>query len=140
MIRLYRLLPLVVVLVIVALAVYLIMTFRYSSDKAKAVLIRVFFWIFTVLSAVFLLITLYALLERNEPVIELFGSCLALTVIGLVVTLICRAIFRRNHPYYGEEVSEATIINESLGGRFADAFKKAFGEALKDTFGPRRKK
>ena len=140
MIRLYRILPLLIVLAVVAVAVYLIMSFRYSSERAKAALIKVFFWLNAVLSVAFLLITAYALLERNAAVSELFGSCLAVTVIGLVVTLICRAVFRKNHPRYGEKVAQATIINESLGSRFAENLKRAVGEAVKDTINPKRKK
>lgn len=140
MIRLYRILPLLIVLAVIAVAVYLIMSFRYSSERAKATLIKVFFWLNAVLSIAFLLITAYALLERNAAVSELFGSCLAVTVIGLVVTLICRAVFKKNHPRYGEKVAQATIINESLGSRFAENLKKAVGEAVKDTINPKRKK
>ena len=134
MIRLYRILPLLVVMAVVAVVVYLIMSFRYSSDKAKAVLIRVFTWFCAVLSVVFAVITLYAVFEQNQPVIELAGSCLVVTLIGLVITRICNRVFRKNHPHYGEEVAQATIINESITSRFAEAFRRAFGEALRDTF------
>ena len=134
MIRLYRILPLLVLLAVVAIVVYLIMSFRYSSDKAKAVLIKVFTWLCAILSVAFALITVYAIFEQNVPVIELTGSCLAVTVIGLVITRICNWVFRKNHPHYGEEVAQATIINESITTKFAEAFKRAFGEALRDTF------
>ena len=134
MIRLYRILPLLVLLAVVAIVVYLIMSFRYSSDKAKAVLIKVFTWLCAILSVAFALITVYAIFEQNVPVIELTGSCLAVTVMGLVITRICNWVFRKNHPHYGEEVAQATIINESITTKFAEAFKRAFGEALRDTF------
>ena len=134
MIRLYRILPLLVLLAIVAAVVYVIMSFRYSSDRAKAALILVFTWLCGVLSIAFLLITLYALFEHNQPVIELFGSCLAVTAIGLVITRICNHVFRKNHPHYGEPVAKATIVNESLATRFAAAFRQALSQALKDTF------
>ena len=134
MIRLYRILPLLVLLVVVAVVVYLIMSFRYSSDKAKAVLIKVFTWLCAILSIAFALVTFYAVFEQNVPVIELTGSCLAVTVIGLVITRVCNWVFRKNHPHYGEQVAQATIINESITSRFAEAFKRAFGEALRDTF------
>ena len=134
MIRLYRILPLLVLLAVVALVVYLIMSFRYSSERAKATLIRVFTWLCAVLSIVLGIITLYALFEHNQPVIELFGSCLAITLIGLVVTRICNAVFRRNHPRYGEDVAKATIVNDSIASRFGSAFRKALGDALRETF------
>lgn len=140
MIRLYRILPLLIVLAVVAVAVYLIMSFRYSSDRAKATLIRVFFWLNAVLSVGFALITAYALLERNQAVTELFGSCLAVTLIGLAVTLVCRAVFRKNHPRYGEKVTQATIINDSLGSRFAENMKQAVKDAVKETVKPSGKR
>lgn len=134
MIRLYRILPLLAIMAVVAVVVYFIMSFRYSSDKAKAVLIKVFTWMCAILSVAFGVVTLYAVFEQNQPVIELAGSCLAVTLIGLAVTRICNRIFRKNHPHYGEEVAQATIINESIASRFGEAFRRAFGEALRDTF------
>ena len=140
MIRLYRIIPLLILLAVVAVLVYLIMSFRYSSDRAKAALIKVFTWLCGILSIFFTLVTVYALFEHNEPVIELAGSCLATTLVGLIITRICNHVFRKNHPHYGEQVAQATIINESISSRFAEAFKRAFGEAMKDTFDPRRKR
>ena len=134
MIRLYRILPLLVLLAVVAVVVYLIMSFRYSSERAKATLITVFTWLCGILSVFLAIVTLYALLEQNQPVIELVGSCLAVTLIGLIITRICNYVFKKNHPRYGEEVAQATIINESITSRFAEAFRRAFGEALRDTF------
>ena len=140
MIRLYRILPLLVLLAVVACIVYVIMSFRYSSERAKATLIKVFTLLTIALSVFFGIVTLYALFEHNQAVIELAGSCLATALVGLVVTRICNYVFKKNHPHYGEEVAQATIINESLSSRFAEAFKRAFGEAMKDTFDPRRTK
>ena len=140
MIRLYRILPLLVLLAVIAAVVYVIMSFRYSSDRAKATLITVFTWLTAALSVIFALGTIYALFEQNQTVIELAGSLLATTLIGLGITRLCNHIFKKNHPHYGEEVAQATILNESLSSRFAEAFKRAFGEAMKDTFDPRRKR
>ena len=134
MIRLYRILPLLVLLAVIAVVVYLIMSFRYSSDRAKAALITVFTWLCAVLSVFFAIVTVYALFEQNQPVIELTGSCLVVTLVGLAITRLCNWVFRRNHPHYGEQVAQATIINESITSRFAEAFRRAFGEAMRDTF------
>lgn len=139
MIRLYRILPLIIVLAVLALIIYVIMSFRYSSNKAKSIMIKVFFWLFVALSVIFLIITLYALLDQNVAVAELFGSCLAVTVVGLGITLICRAVFKKNHPYYGEKVTEATFVNESIMSKFGKAFSQALGQALKDVFNPKKK-
>ena len=140
MIRLYRIIPLLIVLAVIAAVVYVIMSFRYSSDRAKATLITVFTWLTAALSVVFALATLYAVFEQNNTVIELAGSFLATTLIGLGITRLCNYICKKNHPRYGEEVAQATIINESISNRFATAFKRAFGEAMKETFDPNRKR
>lgn len=140
MIRLYRILPLLILLAVVAAVVYVIMSFRYSSDRAKATLITVFTWLTIALSIVFAIATLYAVFEQNGTVIELAGSLLATTLIGLGITRLCNHIFKKNHPHYGEEVAQATIVNESLSSRFAEAFKRAFGQAVKETFDPKRKR
>ncbi|MBO4351869.1 MAG: guanylate cyclase [Eggerthellaceae bacterium] len=132
--RLSRIVPLLAVLAFIAAVVYIVMSFRYSSERAKATLIQVFTWLTAGLSVIFALITVYALFEQNVPVIELFASFLGTTLVGLGVTRICNAVFKRNHPHYGEEVAQATIINESIASRFAEAFKRALSEALKDTF------
>ena len=132
--RLSRIVPLLIVLAFIAAVVYIVMSFRYSSDRAKATLIQVFTWLTGGLSVIFALVTIYALFEQNIPVIELFASFLATTLVGLAITRICNAVFKRNHPHYGEEVAQATIINESIASRFFEAFRRALGEALKDTF------
>ena len=140
MIRLYRIIPLLILMAVVAAAVYVIMSFRYSSDRAKATLITVFTWLTAALSVLFALMTLYAVFEGNDTVIELAGSCLATSAVGLAITRVCNHVFKKNHPHYGEQVTQATIINESITSRFADAFKRAFGEAVKETFDPNRKR
>ena len=136
--RLSRLVPLLVLLAFVAAVVYIVMSFRYSSDRAKVALVKVFTWLTGGLSIAFAIVTVYALFERNEAVWEMFASFLVTTLIGLGITRLCFAIFKRNHPHYGEEVAQATIVNESISSKFASAFRKAFGEALKDTFRPKR--
>ena len=136
MIRLYRILPLILVLAVVAIVVYFVLTWRYSSNKAKEVLIRVFTWICSIISIFFGLVTLYAVFEQNIAVIELAGSCLAIGLIGLLITRICNHVFRKRHPSFRVVTeNKATIVNESFGSKFSAAFRKAFGEALRETFG-----
>ena len=132
--RLSRIVPLLVLLAVVAGVVYVVMSFRYSSDRAKLALIKLFTWLMAGLSVLFLVVTLYALLEGNVAVTELFASFLGTTLVGLVVTRVCFRVFKKNRPNFGEEVAQATIINESITSRFASAFRKAFGEAMKETF------
>ena len=134
MIRLYRIIPLLVLLAVIAAVVYVVMSFRYSSNHAKIALIKVFTILTIALSAVFLLITLYALFEHNDPVFELAGSCLITTLVGLGITRICNRVFEKNHPNYSEDATTANVINPTLATRFGEAFKKAFGDALKETF------
>lgn len=132
--RLSRILPLIIILAVVAAVVYIIMSFRYSSNHAKLMLIKVFTWLNIALAAVFLVITLYAVFEGNQGVLELTGSCLIIALVALAVTRICNAVFKKNHPNFGQVTSQATIVNPSLAARFGEAFKQALQEALKDTF------
>ena len=134
MMRLYRIIPLLILLAVIAAVVYVVMSFRYSSNHAKIALIKVFTVLNIVLSVLFLLITLYALFEQNDPVFELAGSCLITTLVGLAVTRICNYVFQKNHPNFTEDAATANFINPSLATRFGEAFKKAFGDALQETF------
>ena len=77
--RLSRIVPLLAVLAFIAAVVYVVMSFRYSSERAKATLIQVFTWLTGGLSVIFALVTIYALFEQNIPVIELFASFLGTT-------------------------------------------------------------
>ena len=63
--RLSRIVPLLIVLAVVAGIVYLVATYRYSPSRAKEILIKMFTWLTGILSAFFLLVTLYALLESD---------------------------------------------------------------------------
>ena len=134
MIRLYRIIPLLILLAVIAGVVYLVMSFRYSSNHAKIALIKVFTWLNIVLSVVFALVTVYALFEKNDPVFELAASLLITTLLGLGITRLCNHIFKKNHPNYSEDATTASVVNPTLANRFGEAFKKAFGDALKETF------
>lgn len=98
--RLSRIVPLLIVLAVVAGIVYLVAAYRHSPNRAKEILIKMFTVITGVLSAFFLLACAYAWLERNEPVFDLAFSFLLTALIGLAVTLICRAVFLRHNPAY----------------------------------------
>ena len=106
--RLSRIVPLLILLAVVAGIVYLVATYRYSPSRAKEILIKMFTCITGVLSVFFLLVTLYALLERNEAVLDLSASFLATTVIGLAVTRICNAVFLKHHPDYRHKPMKTT--------------------------------
>ena len=69
--RLSRIIPLIIILAIVAAIVYLVATWRYSPNKAKEILIRVFTWFTGILSAALALICVYVLLDGNWAVFEL---------------------------------------------------------------------
>ncbi len=106
--RLSRIIPLLLILALVAGIVYLVATFKYSPSRAKEILIKMFTWITGVLSAFFLLVTLYALFEHNSAVFELAASFLATTLIGLFITRICNAVFLKHHPDYRHKPMKAT--------------------------------
>lgn len=96
--RLSRILPLLAVLAIVAGIVYLVVAWRYSPNKGKEILIRLFTIVMGVFSGFFGLVTLYAWFEHNDPAFDLAVSFLLAGLVGLGITRICRAVFVRNHP------------------------------------------
>lgn len=104
--RLYRIIPLLVVLAIIAIAVYVIVSWRYTPNKAKEVLIKTFVVLNAGLSAFFLLATLYALLEGNMFVLDFFLTCMVTTLVLLGITFLCRWRFRKNHPNYRWKITD----------------------------------
>lgn len=107
--RLSRVIPLVIVLALVAAVIYLVVTYRHSPARAKEVLIRVFTWITGVLSGLFGLVTLYALLERNDGVTDLGASFLAVALVSLAVTRWCNHVFLKHHPSYKKKPVRASV-------------------------------
>lgn len=98
--RLYRILPLLVILAIIAVAVYLVVSWRYTPAKAKEVLIKCFIVLNGGLSAFFALATIYAWLEGNAFVADFFISLLVTTLIILGITFLCRWRFLKHNPNY----------------------------------------
>ena len=100
--RLSRIVPLIIVLALVAGVVYVVAMFLYSPTKAKEILIKLFTFLMSVLSAFFALASLYALLEGNIDVLELTAS------FGLAVTLLCRRSFIKHNPNYRKKPEKAS--------------------------------
>ena len=100
LIRLYRSLPLVVILVILAIIIYLVMAQVRTPVRAKEVLIKVFTWISGIIIGFFGIVSLYALFERNNAVLDLSVGFMLVGVIALTITLLCRYLFRKHHPHY----------------------------------------
>ena len=56
--RLSRIVPLLIVLAVIAGIVYLVAAWRYSPNRGKEILIKLFTWLTGILSVAFLLICL----------------------------------------------------------------------------------
>lgn len=106
--RLSRIIPLLIILAVVAGIVYLVATYKYSPNRAKEILIKMFTVITGVLTAFFLLVCVYALIERNMAVFDLAFSFLLTAVIGLVVTRVCRYVFIKHHPSWAKKPMRTT--------------------------------
>ena len=109
--RFTRIIPLIIVLAVVAAIVYLVATWRYSPNKAKEILIRVFTWFTGVLSIVLAVVCLYVLLDGNMAVFELTTSFLVTALLALGITRICRAVFVKHHPNYKKRAQKAERLN-----------------------------
>lgn len=97
-IRLYRLVPLIVALAIVAVVAYAVISYYRSPQRAKEILIAVFSRLSVGGIALSLLATAYALFDGNPLVAELAASCAVVFAVCLGITLACRAVFLRHHP------------------------------------------
>lgn len=101
-----RSLPLLIALIVLALAIYAFVSWRRTPTRAKEILIKVFFVLCSAITVFFALATIYAVLDDNTPVLELAASCMVVGVAGLVVTMACRHVFRKHHPHYAYEPTE----------------------------------
>lgn len=118
-VRMIRLVPLVVILLVVGLIIYLVAQAKYSPNRAKAIVIKVSIWVCSILTAFFLLWCLYAALDGNIPALELFLSFATVPAVGLLITFICRTVFFKHHPKYKHQAKK-TNRNES----FVEFWKK----------------
>ena len=107
--RLYRILPLLIILAILAVAIYMIVSWRHTPARAKEVLVVVFTWIDWASAAFFGLATAYAWLEGNAFVADFFLTCaITMLVIQLIVVLAKRS-FLKHHPNYQWRVNAGTV-------------------------------
>ena len=106
--RLSRIVPMLIVLAVVAAIVYIVAAWRYSPNRAKELLIKMFTVVTGALSTFFLLLCAYAWLERNEAVFDLAFSFLLTSLIGLAVSRVCRAVFLRHNPVYRMKAAKTT--------------------------------
>ena len=109
-VRLYRLIPMMVVLIVTAVIIYLITSLRSSKPQAKSNVLLFFTWAFVVTTIAFALVTLYAWAEHNANVTELFGSFAVACLIFLIITRICYRVFISHYPNYAWKPMRARVI------------------------------
>ena len=100
---LFRSLPLLIALAVLAVVLYCFVSWWRSPTRAKEILIKVFLVVCSAISVISLLISLYSVIDKNTPVLELALSCAFIGVLGLLITLICRHFFKKHHPHYASE-------------------------------------
>lgn len=110
LVRLFRSLPLVVALAVLAVVVYFVVSWRRSPNRAKEVLIKLFTVLTCALTAFFALGTLYAWADGNMAVLELAAAFAVTSAIALVITRICRWRFVKNHPNYRWKPTRTKIL------------------------------
>ena len=119
--RLRLLIPLLIVVAIIAVIIYLVVSWRRSPVRAKEVLILVFTWFCSFVAIFFGVVFHYALTESNGSVMELAGATAVLAIIGLIITRICKLVFNKNHPHY----KDSPTVTAKVVRRFPwDSFRK----------------
>lgn len=106
--RATRIVPLLLILAVAAAIIYLVVTYRSSPARAKEVLVKVFTWLCGIIAAFFGIVSLYALFESNEAVLDLAASFMVVGLIGLGVTRWCNYLFLKHNPHYRKKPQKAT--------------------------------
>ena len=106
--RLSRTVPLIIALAIIAIIAYFILQFRYSPPRAKSILIRVFTWITGIGSGFFVLACLYALVDGNIAVLDLFATFLGVMLVCLAIVRICHTVLVKHHPEFKYRAQKTT--------------------------------
>lgn len=115
--RLTRLLPIFFGIALAAFALYAVVSVRYTPVKAKELLIKIFTVVFGATTLFFILATIYAAIDGGAEAVELMATFLLPFALGLAITLICRAVFLRNHPAYKLKPVRAETIKDPLWKR-----------------------
>ena len=109
-IRLYRLVPMLAVLVVTAIIIYFVVSMRSTKPNAKAAVLKFFTWAFIITSVVFAIGTVYAWAEGNTQVTELIGSFCVACLIFLGITRICYRVFISHYPNYASKPVRSRVI------------------------------
>lgn len=109
-VRLFRALPLLAILAVLAGIVYVFVSWRRSPARAKEILIKLFTALNGALCIFFALASLYAWGDGNPDVLELFLSFLMVALVALAITRICRAVFLKHNPGYRKKPMRAKKI------------------------------
>lgn len=133
LVRLSRIVPLAIILAVLAVVIYLAVTYLRTPVRAKEVLIRVFTWLSTILIAFFGIVSLYALFEHNEPVLDLSVGFMVVGALALAITLLCRYLFHKRHPHYkSKPMKSHTTTRWRKAARAVRNAKKAADRAKKE--------
>ena len=109
-IRLYRLIPMLAVLLVTAIVIYFVTSLRSTKPQAKSNVLRFFTWAFASMTVAFALVTLYAWAEHNINVTELIGSFAIACLIFLIITRICYRVFISHYPNYAWKPMRSRVI------------------------------
>lgn len=122
--RLARFVPLLIVLAVIAGIVYLVAAWRYSPNRAKEILIRLFTWLTGILAGLFALVSIYALLDGNAAVLELTGTFFGAAFAALAVTRLCHLVFVRRHPKYKKKPVRTNPVDKRPQRPFTPPWKR----------------
>lgn len=124
--RLSRSLPLIIALAVLALIIYAVVAYTRTPARAKEVLIRVFTVLCSVLTIAFALISLYAVIDGNQAVLELAASFAGVGLVGLLITRICAYFFKKHNPHYAQRAQRATVEPDSTAVTRSTIFWKIY--------------
>lgn len=109
LVRIYRLIPLVIVVLLIAAAIYLVVQAKHNPQKAKLSVIKFFMYACLMLMVFFAIWALYAIFENNTPHTELSVSGVVLFGVILLIDLWVRHAFLKKNPKYKRPAKKARL-------------------------------
>lgn len=101
--RLYRMVPLIIGLIVLAAIVYTIVLNTKGAQRAKEAVIKLFWWVCCLGTAFFFAVAMYALAEHNYLLVEFFGGCMVIMLIFWGIDLYCRHNYRKHGMMIGKK-------------------------------------
>ena len=110
--KIYRVVPIVILMVIIFGFAYIKSSKFKNPPKAKDFAFRCLSWVFFIFSIIGLIAVLYAILDENILAAELFGSAFVIFFIPLCIIRLLAYGFYKNNPKFKHNSMKAKVAKK----------------------------